>query len=211
MASVASGSPADRLSWAALAFAAVVGGFATARAFPPADWLDWIASVVALPVAILAGAADLRTRRVPNALTLPLMAFALVIAGARIVEGVWGFAQLGGIAFIWGVCLAAWIFKLVGGGDSKLAMGLLAFFPNASGILAVLLGLLIGGVVYLQWGPRRGGVSRLMRVALEVLARRAPPTTAEIEDAYRGRSDPAAAWLAVGFCAYLALGAFPLL
>ncbi len=210
MASVASGSPADRLSWAALALAAGVGGFAVARAYPPTDWLDWLAAVVALPVAVLAGVADLRSRRVPNTLTLPLMAFSLVIAGARIADGAWGFAQLGGIAVIWGVCLAAWLFKLVGGGDSKLAMGLLALFPNTSGIVAVLLGLLTGGVVYLLWGPRRGGFSRLTFAALQMLARRAPPSPAEIDDAYRTRSDPAAAWLAVGLCAYLALDIFRL-
>lgn len=201
---------ADRLSWVALAVTILLGGGAVARAFPPAHPLDWAAAVLGLVAGAGAGVTDLVRRRVPNALTLPVIAAAIVIVGARLAAGAWGLAQVGAIILVWLVCLAAWLLRVVGGGDAKLAMGLLGLFPSFGAALAVGLGLLAGGLVYLLWGPHADGPSRLRAAVLRILARRAPPTRAEIEDAYRSRGTPAAPWLTIGFCVFLAVVALPM-
>lgn len=200
---------ADRVSWVALTLAVLFGGAAVTRAFPPTHPLDWAAAVLGLVAGTGAGMSDLVRRRVPNVLTLPVMAAAIVFAGARIADGAWGLAQVGALVVIWLVCLAAWLLRVVGGGDSKLAMGLLGLFPSYGAAMAVALGVLVGGCVYLVWGPHADGLQRLRASALRILARGAPPTRAEIDHAYRSRGTPAAPWLAIGFCVFLTLVALP--
>ncbi|HRF46247.1 MAG TPA: prepilin peptidase [Anaerolineales bacterium] len=197
-------SHADRVTGVVLVGVALVTAMFLASGWPPADNGGWITQVVGSVAGVWAGFADLRGRRVPNLLTLPLMLAALVLALAQFINGGWGLGELGSLAVIWIVCLMAWALRVFGGGDAKLAMGLLGLFPTTEAALGVLIGLLLGGLLYLAFGPHRDGWRRLYEAALRILARRAPPSRAEVETAYRSRGNPAAPWIAIGFCIYIA-------
>ncbi|MBL8093723.1 MAG: prepilin peptidase [Anaerolineales bacterium] len=183
--------------------AGLAGLIALVKAWPPVDGLASLAAALGLIGAVVAGGLDLVWRRVPNAVTLGLILAALMIAVARLFVGDWGLAELGAVGLAWLVCLAAWLTRLFGGGDAKLAMGLLALFPTWAAAFLIALGLLVGSAVYLQWGPHPGGWGRVARAAWIGLGRRAPPSRAERDEAYRNRSHPAAPWLAVGFGAFV--------
>lgn len=196
---------ADAISAVVLMVVVASGSAALVATWPTVDGLSAAAMALGIVASALAGGWDLRQRRVPNALTLPLIVIALALAGARVALGQWGLAELGALALAWVVCLAAWVLGLFGAGDSKLAMGLLGLFPTATFALGVLVGLLIGGLVYLTFAPVNGGWSRFNRNAFTVLARRALPTREDVADAYRRRANPAAAWIGAGFCVSAAL------
>lgn len=202
-------SLADSISAMALTAAVVAGAMILGRAIAALDPWWSIPAAAGIVASALGGWFDLRQRKVPNALTLPLMTLALTLAGVRVALGRWGLAEVGAIALIWAVCLAAWLLRLFGGGDAKLAMGLLGLVPVTGSALGVLLGLLAGGLIYLTVGPHPDGWSRFQRTVWVILARRAPPSRADVADAYRRRANPAAPWIGVGFCLYVAIGLLP--
>ena len=89
---------------------------------------------------VLAAAWDLRTRRVPNWLTLPGVAGVLA----------WRLAHLD-VSFLpfWVACLLTWHLNLLGGGDVKLLLVLFGLFPEVElfyvflGVTAVVLAVLL--------------------------------------------------------------------
>ncbi len=204
-------SLADSISAMALIAAVVAAVMTLGRALAVLDPWWSIPAAVGIVASALGGWFDLRQRKVPNALTLPLMALALALAGVRVALGRWGLAELGAIALVWAVCLAAWLLRLFGGGDAKLAMGLLGLVPMTGSALGVLLGLLAGGLIYLTVGPHPDGWDRFQRTIWVILARRAPPSRADVADAYRRRANPVAPWIGVGFCVYVAIELLPLI
>lgn len=191
---------ADVISALVLMVTVAGGVTALVAVWPTVDVLRGGAMALGCLASALAGGWDLRQRRVPNALTLPLIVIALTLAGTRVALRQWGPAELGALALTLTVCLAAWVLGLFGGGDSKLAMGLLGLFPTTAFALGILVGLLVGGLVYVAFAPDRGGWSRLNRVVTMVLARRALPTREDVAQSYRRRANPAAAWIGAGFC-----------
>ncbi len=197
---------ADLISAVVLLAAVAFGAVALVMTAPPVDGLSGAACVLGIVVSALGGAFDLARRRVPNVLTLPVLVLALTMAGARLALGRWGLGDLVAVIAAWAVCLVAWGLRLFGGGDAKLAMGLLGFCPTTGVALGILIGLVVGGLVYLTCGPDRAGWSRLRRVVLTISGTRALPAREDVADAYRRRANPAAAWIGVGFCLSLALG-----
>ncbi|MBC7258734.1 MAG: prepilin peptidase [Chloroflexi bacterium] len=112
---------------------------------------------------------DLRTRRIPNALVLPVLAVALV---SRLVQGNWLVAA---------VCVGLyllWLTGLLGGaGDAKLLMALVALFPATEFVL--ILGAVVL-VVTLPWTAVRyrrrwGEFFRSLRPTEERLEREGVP------------------------------------
>lgn len=104
---------------------AVVFGIACslfAPMLPPLGFLDLRAFLFAV-ILLVAGICDLRTGRVPAEITLPLMA-------AAIVRGV----LLQDLSFLlaWGMLIAIYLLHILGGGDSKLLMGLFGLFPSVT-------------------------------------------------------------------------------
>lgn len=199
---------ADRLSAVALVAALAAGSAALVKTWSSIDVLNGSAWALGIVASALAGVFDLAGRRVPNALTLPLLMTALALAAARLTFGQWGPGDVLALVVAWAVCLVAWGLRLFGGGDAKLAMGLLGFFPTTAVSLGTLIGLLAGGLVYLTWGPDRAAWPRLKRVVSRMLGTRALPAPDDVADAYHRRADPAAAWIGVGFCLSLALDLF---
>ncbi|MFK8848828.1 prepilin peptidase [Streptomyces sp. Ac-502] len=111
----------------------------------------WLA---AAPVAVLLAVVDWRVRRLPDVLTLPLAAGAVLLLGLVALSGggagVWGGALLGGLG------LGGFYFVLylvnpagMGLGDVKLAIGLgvtLGWYGWAILITGAFLGLLLGAL-----------------------------------------------------------------
>jgi prepilin peptidase CpaA len=125
--------------------------------------LPW---VVVIAASLVAAVIDLRTRRIPNALSGPLLlsgiAWAVLtalgafgpIAGAAVTKGV-GDSILGAlVASLPFVIL--WLAMGSGAGDAKLMMAIGAWLGLAGGLLVLVCTALAGGVFALAWALTEG-------------------------------------------------------
>jgi len=114
------------------------------------NWLSVVSSMAAL-AATLGAFHDWRTQRVSNALTLPLLAGALL---ARLAEaacaGAWRALGLGLLGAV--LLQAAWVGGYLGGADAKAFAGLWLLWPTLTW-LALWLTAVAGG--YLLWRAAR--------------------------------------------------------
>lgn len=92
---------------------------------------------------------DVRQRRLPNALTVPGAAVALVAAGWLAFDGAW--SALAGAAIWTAANGIAFLARGMGGGDVKLAPTLGAAVGGLCGAPAVLLAVLGAQVITLIW------------------------------------------------------------
>ncbi len=124
------------------------------------DTVSLLLAILYSAVLLAATWTDLRSRRIPNALTLPAVLLALVIAAVRgsFTASIFG-ALLGAAFFL----LPAFLYgkKTAGGGDVKLA----AFVGAAVGVPLVLHALLLAGL--------SGSVVVLVGLAAQRIDRRA--------------------------------------
>jgi len=114
----------------------------------------WVAVPVVVLV-VLAARADVRARRIPNALTGPAIVLALI--AHFWFEGFTGLrGSLIGMLIAGGLMLPGFILRFTGAGDVKLmaAVGAWLAFPHA--LMAVLFAFLAGGLVALAVAARRG-------------------------------------------------------
>ncbi len=115
----------------------------------------WVLTSVAL-VGLVAVAAwtDLRSRRIPNRLTLGILVCGLVL---RALEGLAPLAE-GVLGAGLGLAIAVVLFGLgaVGGGDGKLLIGVGAFLGHERYVGALLLIAVLGGILGLAEALRRG-------------------------------------------------------
>lgn len=133
---------------------------------PPLDSFTFPVSPLAYGLAavlsLLAANVDLKTHRVPNALTLTCalfgLGFALVVGG---LAGLLG--ALAGFAVAFGLLLPGYLLGFTGGGDLKLMAGLGCFLGPKLSFFAVLLYYPLGAVVallfavYAAWHHGRSG------------------------------------------------------
>lgn len=97
---------------------------------------QWTLGAVAL-ISLIAAASDLRSRRIPNWLSIPALAAGLLLRG--IAEGTGGLADAAaGLAIGAGPLLVLWLIGGGGGGDVKL-MGALAVWLGYRGTVLLLL------------------------------------------------------------------------
>lgn len=105
--------------------AVVVFGVACSMFAPSLPTLELMDMRAVLLAAILfvAGIWDLKTGRVPAEITYPLMIAAIVRA-----------ILLNDLSFLlaWGMLIAIYLLHILGGGDSKLLMGLFGLFPSVT-------------------------------------------------------------------------------
>ena len=109
----------------------------------------WVVVTVA---AIVAATIDVRTRRLPNALTGPLLLAGLIWSaafGAGVLDGVAGTLTAGLPFFLF------WLLRGYGAGDAKMMMALGAWVGAAGGTVVLLCVALAGGVVALAYALAR--------------------------------------------------------
>jgi prepilin peptidase CpaA len=116
--------------------------------------LGLITTVAFVALVGYAGWIDLRTRRIPNWLTLGLLVTGLVL---KLPVGLGPLAS-GAIGAALGLALAVVLFGLgaVGGGDGKLLIGVGAFFGHERFVGALLLIAVFGGLLGVFEAVRRG-------------------------------------------------------
>jgi prepilin peptidase CpaA len=111
-------------------------------------------SVTLLAVVLVAMWTDVRSRRIPNGLTLTALLAALALralfGAAAVLDGLLG----AGLA----LALLLPLFALggVGGGDAKLLVAVGAFLGPKGFLIALLATAIAGGVMSLAWTARRG-------------------------------------------------------
>jgi prepilin peptidase CpaA len=97
---------------------------------------------------------DVRTRRLPNKLTLTAVVLALalrgLLGGAALLDGVYG------LALAFALLLPLFALGGVGGGDAKLMMAAGAFLGPHGFLVALLATALVGGVMSAAYAMRRG-------------------------------------------------------
>jgi len=123
-----------------------------------------------LPLAVtalfigLCMASDLRTRRIPNVLTLPVIALGLALG--TFMHGLAGFgASLGGAALATALLLGPFALGGVGGGDVKMMAGVGSLVGPQALLASLMAGILLGGLfgVWALW--RRGRLAeRLLAI-----------------------------------------------
>lgn len=114
----------------------------------------WVAVPVVV-LAVLAARADVRARRIPNALTGPAIALALLAHFS--FEGLGGLrGSLLGMLIAGGLLLPGWLLRFTGAGDVKLMAAVGAWFGFPHALMATLFALIAGGVVALVVAARRG-------------------------------------------------------
>lgn len=147
--------------------------------------MDHIAATAALlALILLASVSDLRTRRIPNALTVSGLGIALALRGAAGAEPLAGGLAGAAIAFVPAVLLV--IVGGLGGGDAKLLAAVGAFvgpaaLPTTLFVTAVVGGAM-GAVVVLRRGALgvtvarcRAIVGRAAGISIEPLPRLGTP------------------------------------
>jgi prepilin peptidase CpaA len=146
--------------------------------------------------ALGAAAIDVRTRRVPNALTASLaaagVAFAIAGIGRLTIAG-----SLAGIAIGLGLMLPGHLFGATGAGDVKLFAAAGALLGPAAILAAFLYTALAGGALAILIAGRRGRLQRTVHSAARLVATGAA-NAAEIEAPAENNRFPYAPAIAVG-------------
>jgi prepilin peptidase CpaA len=138
------------------------------------------AVLVALALGVGAGAfIDLRTRRVPNALTIPLGAGGIACAASGISELTVA-ASVIGLALGLVLMLPGYLFGATGAGDVKLLAAAGAWLGPAHIGIAFLYTALVGGILALVVAQRRRRLALTLEGAGRLIATRAA-NVAEIE------------------------------
>ena len=130
----------------------------------------WVVSSVVLIALVGAAAwADLRSRRIPNWLTLGVLVSGL---GLRALDGLTSLAQ-GVLGAGLGLAIAVVLFGLgaMGGGDGKLLIGVGAFLGHERFVGALLLIGVLGGVLGIVEAVRRGVILPSMLHAAGMIRR----------------------------------------
>jgi Flp pilus assembly protein protease CpaA len=154
---------------------------------------------------IAAGAAavyDLRWRIIPNWLTLPLLSAGALLSGARVGSGDLPSEALWAIALSAVVLLMSWHWHLLRGGDVKLFLAGVLFFPHLAFIRCLVVGMLVVAVTWFAAGEGRAGLLRLQALAWSVVLTGEIPAKDEIRTAQARGGVPLAAGLLVGLVAY---------
>jgi len=141
--------------------------------------------------AVLLGFAiyDIRTRRVPNIVVVPLLLVGVAVTLVRMWLGIVSPESIWVLGLTVVTCVILWRLHVFGGGDVKLIVALIALAPDMWLVYLLLGGTLIGLLLVLVVGDGRAGLRRL--AALFVNAGQGVlPDRAEISVAYRSRGRP---------------------
>ncbi|MCC6190622.1 MAG: prepilin peptidase [Anaerolineales bacterium] len=158
---------------------------------------------LALSVLLVSLAAyDLRNKRIPNAVMRPAVIAGWLVLVARLALSQVSWEQVGLATLTSAICLALWWIRAFGGGDTKLLIALVALFPDARFVYAMMIAVLLGSLLALIVWDGRAGLRRL--AALFVTASRgAWPDRAEVAAAYQKRGRPITFAFSLGAVLYI--------
>jgi prepilin peptidase CpaA len=121
---------------------------------PPVAWWVW---TVLLAACVVATATDLRSMRIPNWLTLPMLVAGITRGG--LVGGLAGTGDaVAGAVFAGFVFIGAYIFAGGGAGDAKLMMALGAWLGLDPSVVLVMTVTLSGFLLAMYFTVARGGL-----------------------------------------------------
>ena len=132
------------------------------------------------------GAWDLKTRNVPNFLTLPgiaaILAWRAIRVGVLFAHGIPFSQELAFVPYWLGVWML-WLGRAMGGGDAKLLMVLFGAFPRTEFlvVLVTVTGLTMAAILLWRYGRRRRIGLFLSGLLFRLSHGRFFPTEAEIE------------------------------
>jgi prepilin peptidase CpaA len=138
-----------------------------------------VSTIVFTLLMVMAAALDLKSRRIPNVLTV-----AGVVAGLALRASAGGSAVLAGVEGVGlGLLLTAPFFFVgaLGGGDVKLVAAVGAFMGPSDLLAAALLIGLLGGVVALVDAARRGAIRTLLLNVVYIAMRWTLPDRQRLE------------------------------
>ena len=134
---------------------------------------DLIVPAVVIAGTVAAAFVDLKTRRVPNVLTMPLAAVGVLLAATGVSHASLGASILGGIVGLV-VMLPGHVLGATGAGDVKLLAAVGTLLGPSGVVVAFICAAIAGGVLALIVAARRGVIRpTLDRTALLVTAGRA--------------------------------------
>jgi prepilin peptidase CpaA len=157
---------------------------------------DALALTIVVAGAGTAAAIDIRTRRVPNSLTMPLAAAGVLLAAA-------GFGRVGVTAALAGglvglvLMLPGHFLGATGAGDVKLLAALGTLLGPASTLWAFLLAMIAGGILAALVAAHRGRLRLAVSKTAELVVT-AGGNAADIEDARANNSFAYAPAVAIG-------------
>jgi prepilin peptidase CpaA len=108
---------------------------------------------------------DLRTRRIPNGLTIPALAVALCMHGA-LGAGKGLLLSAAGALAAGALVLPGYLLRFTGAGDVKLLMAVGAFLAFPDALLAGLIALMLGGLLGLTSAVRLGRLGQVLARSL---------------------------------------------
>jgi prepilin peptidase CpaA len=127
-----------------------------------------VADATLLLVVCLAAWSDVRSRRIPNRLTVSGLAAALIL---RVLLGVVPLQQgVLGVVLALGISVVLFALGVIGGGDAKLLVAVGAFLGPAGFIGALAISCVVGAVMAVVDAARRGVLLLLMVHVLDVVA-----------------------------------------
>jgi prepilin peptidase CpaA len=160
-------------------------------------------SIVVMAAGVIASWIDLRSRRVPNLLTMPLACAGLLLAAVHASDVTVPDALLGGLVGL-GVMLPLHILGGTGAGDVKL-MAAFGTFLGPAGVLAAFIRMaIIGGVIAVGVAVQRGRLRETLN-GTALLVARVDGVAAAIEHPAVNNKFPYAPAVAIG-AALVALG-----
>jgi prepilin peptidase CpaA len=160
-------------------------------------------AIVVLAAGVIASWIDLRSRRVPNLLTMPLACAGLLLAATG-ASGLTLTDSLFGLAVGLGVMLPLHILGGTGAGDVKLMAAFGAFLGPAGVIHAFIRMAIVGGVIALGVAAQRGRLRETLN-GTALLVARVDGVAAAIEHPAINNKFPYAPAVAIG-AALVALG-----